>query len=125
MSYDNDKLRAMWQQQVEFMRLLQEKRGFPSFPVDITSKNGQKFLTDISHHCTDELFEARQHLKNAKSHRVTEVTDLDRSKYVEELADALHLYFEICIASGISLEELYESYMTKGEINVERIKSGY
>jgi len=120
-----DKLKAMWDQQFAFMRLLQQERDFPQFPVDLSEKKGQRFLKDITHECMGELFEANQHLKNSKKHRVTEVTEFEREKYIEELCDSLHYFFEICIASGISLDELYTAYMTKGEINVERIKGGY
>lgn len=120
-----DRLQHIWNQQVQFMRLLCEKRGFPSFPVDITSKSGQKFLKGVAHDCMDELFEAIQHLKNGKDHRVTEVPDIDRDKYVEELVDALHFFFEVAIASGVTLDELYGAYITKGETNVRRIASGY
>lgn len=115
----------MWIQQVAFMELLQEKRNFPDFPTDITSKPGQKFLKDITHHMMDELFEAGQHLKNAKSHRATLVPEVDREAYKEELVDALHLYFELVIASGITLQELHDAYMKKGDVNVERIRNGY
>ena len=38
-----DKFKEMWVQQIEFIKLLQEKRGFPSCPVDIKTKQGQKF----------------------------------------------------------------------------------
>jgi hypothetical protein len=120
-----DQLAIMWHDQIDFMHLLQEKRGFPQFPTDITSKQGQKFLNDIRHHIMDELFEAGQHLKNAKSHRATELPDVDREAYKEELVDALHLYFELVIASGISLEELVKAYLDKGAVNVARIESGY
>lgn len=120
-----DTLTSMWAQQVAFMRLLQQKRGFPEFPTDISSKKGQKFLNDIRHHLQDELHEAAQHLKNAKSHRATEVPEVDRAAFVEELVDALHLYFELCIAAGISQEELVKAYLDKGEINVDRINNGY
>jgi dimeric dUTPase (all-alpha-NTP-PPase superfamily) len=44
---------------------------------------------------------------------------------VEELVDALHYFFEIAITSGVSIEELYEAYMEKGKINIERIENGY
>lgn len=121
----SDKLEAMWEQQHEFMRLLQSTRGFPEFPTDISSKKGQKFLKDITHHMMDELFEAGQHLKNSKSHRATEIPEVDREAYKEELVDALHLYLELVIASGITLEELYEAYIKKGEVNCTRILSGY
>jgi predicted house-cleaning noncanonical NTP pyrophosphatase (MazG superfamily) len=122
---EDDALNEMWSQQLEFMRLLQEKRGFPQFPVDITSKVGQKLLKDITHHCMDELFEAGQHLRNSKSHRKTEIKEIDRDAYLEELVDALHLFFEICIASGVTVEELREEYLKKGETNVRRINDGY
>lgn len=121
----DDRLKEMWQQQLDFMRLLQRERGFPDFPVDISDKKGQKHLKDIQHHIMDELFEASQHLKNAKSHRATLVPEVDRESYKEELVDALHLYIELVIASGISLDELVEAYMNKGVINEQRIKGGY
>lgn len=121
----DDRLCGMWNQQYHFMKLLQEKRGFPEFPTDLTSKKGQQFLKDIRNHLMEELFEAGQHLKNAKSHRATEVPEVDREAYTEELVDVLHLYFELIIASGISLEELYAAYISKGAVNVSRIESGY
>ena len=43
----------------------------------------------------------------------------------QELVDALHLYLELVIASGITLPELVDAYMCKGETNVSRIKGGY
>jgi predicted house-cleaning noncanonical NTP pyrophosphatase (MazG superfamily) len=121
----DDRLDGMWDQQEAFMRLLQEKRGFPDFPTDLTSKKGQQFLKDIRNHLMEELFEAGQHLKNAKSHRATEIPEVDREAYMEELVDALHLYLELVIASGITKEELFEAYMKKGNVNFDRIKNGY
>jgi hypothetical protein len=120
-----DRLSKMWQQQSNFMRLLQAKRGFPNFPVDINSKTGQKFLKNITYECMGELFEANQELKNSKSHRASEIPEIDRNAYIEELTDSLHYFFEIVIASGISIDELYDSYMKKGEVNTKRIEEGY
>jgi predicted house-cleaning noncanonical NTP pyrophosphatase (MazG superfamily) len=120
-----NELEEMWDQQERFMYLLQEKRGFPEFPTDLTSKKGQQFLKDIRNHLMEELFEAGQHLKNAKSHRATEIPEVDREAYLEELVDALHLYLELVIASGITRKELVKAYLDKGRTNVERIRSGY
>ena len=120
-----DRLGEMWQQQLEFMKLLQQKRNFPNFPTDITSKKGQQFLKDIRNHIMEELFEAGQHLKNAKSHRATELPEVDREAYKEELVDVLHLYFELVIASGVTLDELFEAYVCKGNTNTRRILDGY
>ncbi len=120
-----NKLEKMFEQQKEFMELLQSRRNFPRFPVDMTTKLGQKFLKGITHECMHELFEANQILKNSKDHRATSVEDFDKDSYVEELSDALHYFFEIAILSGISIDELYHAYMEKGKINVDRIEGGY
>lgn len=125
MEKTQDKLNLMWSQQEEFMRLLQQKRNFPNFPVDLSSKDGQKFLKDIRNHLMEELFEAGLHLKNAKSHRITDLPDVDRDEYIEELVDALHLFIELVIASGITKDELFNAYIAKGEINFSRINNGY
>jgi hypothetical protein len=121
----SDRLQEMWDQQFAFMKLLQEKRSWPDFPTDISSKKGQKFLKDITHHVMDELFEAGQHLKNAKSHRATEIPEVDKDAYTEELVDALHLFLELVIVSGITLDELFHAYMKKGIVNKNRIENGY
>lgn len=120
-----DRLSEMWEQQHDFMKLLCERRGFPQFPVDMKTKVGQRFLKGITYDCMDELFEANQELKNSKGHRATEISELDREAYVEELVDALHYFFEIVIASGVTLDEMHEAYMKKGEVNRKRIESGY
>lgn len=121
----SDKLQEMWDQQLEFMNLLKKKRDFPEFPVDIRSKAGQKFLKSITYECMGELFEANQELKNSKTHRATEISDLDKDAYLEELIDSLHFFFEIVIASGISLDEMHNAYMKKGNKNFDRIENGY
>ena len=113
-------MKVLWDQQREFMLLLQEKGKFPQFPVDLTSKDGQFLLKQISYECGDELHEARQLLK-IKRHRGPTMSEVDRDAYVEEVTDALHYLFEIAIASGITLEELCEAYLKKGEINVQRV----
>jgi dimeric dUTPase (all-alpha-NTP-PPase superfamily) len=68
-----------------------------------------------------ELWEANSLLKNSKDHRITDVNDFDRKKYVEECVDALHYFFEIMIASGITKQELVDAYLEKGEVNKRRI----
>ena len=120
-----DRLQEMWDQQEAFMRLLQRKRNFPDFPTDLEAKEGQKFIKSIAQDCMHELFEAVHLLKNSKDHRATNVDGFDRAAFKEELVDSLHFFFEICIAAGVSMEELYDAYMAKGEINVARIEDGY
>lgn len=121
----DDSLKEMWEQQESFMQLLKEKRGFPKFPVDISTKHGQKLLKEIRNHLIEELFEAGQHLRNSKTHRITELPEVDRDAYLEELVDAQHLLFELVIASGFSLEQYVQSYMLKGRVNDARIRGDY
>lgn len=115
----------LWCQQEAFMHLLQRERGFTKFPVDLTSKQGQRALREATHHCVDELVEAGFLLKNHKAHRKTEIKDFDRDAYLEELCDAFHLFLEICIEAGFSPEEVTAKYLEKGKVNEQRILSGY
>ena len=119
------KFKRMFDQQEKFIKLLQEKRGHPEVPLDLSLKESQIFLKHLSHECMHELFESNMLLKNAKSHRSTEINDFDRDSYTEELSDVLHYLIGILLYSGISYEEMYEMYMKKGQINLDRINGGY
>ena len=121
----SEKLDYMFYQQYKFMKLLQRKRNFPQFPVDLTTKVGQKIVKDIMHDGMHELFEAIVLLKNVKDHRVTEMNDIDREHFLEELVDAQHYFVEVCILCGISSRELFTAFMEKGRVNIKRILSGY
>jgi len=120
-----DKLEEMYNQQRDFNSLLRDERQHPDFPLDLKEKKNQQMLKHLAHECMHELFEANHLLKNSKHHRVTEVKEFDRESYKEELVDALHYFFGIVIYSGITVEELHEAFMKKGEINVQRVKNGY
>jgi len=121
----HDMLNKMFAQQNEFMHLLKEKRNFPEFPVDLLTKQGQKFVKNISHECMHELFESVQLLSDSKDHKNSVSGDFNKDKFLEELADVTHYLIEIFILTGISPEQIYEAYMKKGEINNNRINNGY
>jgi len=120
-----DMLNKMFSQQREFMNLLREKRNFPEFPVDLSTKHGQKFVKSISHECMHELFESVQLLSDSKDHKNSLSNDFNKEKFLEELADVTHYLIEIFILTGISPEQIYEAYMKKGEVNNNRIMNGY
>ena len=82
-----DMLNKMFSQQREFMNLLKEKRNFPEFPVDLSTKQGQKFVKSISHECMHELFESVQLLSDSKDHKNSLSGDFNKEKFLEELAD--------------------------------------
>jgi dimeric dUTPase (all-alpha-NTP-PPase superfamily) len=50
---------------------------------------------------------------------------IDREKYAEELADVLHFIINLCLAAGITPNELYTRYINKNKINQDRNKGGY
>lgn len=120
-----DTFDKFWQQQFDFMKLLQEERNFPEFPVDITTKDGQKLIKDVTHDCMHELFESIHALKNSKNHRKTEVKEFDRENFIEELVDTMKFFLEILILAGISKEEFIDSFDQKTNVNIERIKGNY
>jgi len=122
---EDDRWEAMFQQQEAFMKLLQEKRDFPTFPLDLRKKDHQKIVKDISHDCMHELFEAVHLLKNSKAHRVTEFPEFDRESFLEELADVSHYLIEIFILLGMSPKDVFYAYMKKGTINAARITGDY
>ena len=116
----------MFEDQQRFMELLSEKRNFHEFPVDLNSKQGQKICKAIAYDIIGEVSEVISELKNSKQHRQTDVGDLfDKQHYLEEIVDATHFLFELVIMSGFSVEEYYDAYMKKGNINTNRINSGY
>lgn len=120
-----DRLASIWNDQVGFMRLLQARRGFPPFPVDLTSKPGQRLVKEIAQDAAGEIFEALAHLKNAKLHRAADVPALDRAAFVEELVDAFKLLIEVAVLSGVSLDEFWAAYAAKTEVNRKRIEGEY
>lgn len=121
----DDRFQAMFDQQEQFMKLLQAKRDFPQFPLDLRKKENQKVLKELMHECMHEIFEAVHLLKNSKSHRETDVTDFDKDAFLEEISDATHYIVEICILMGFSARDVFSAFAKKGTINGHRIFSGY
>ena len=125
MNTESDALDEMFDQQNAFMHLLQKNRTFPEYPLDLSKKENQVFVKNISQDCMHELFEAVHLLKNSKLHRATDVSEFDREHFVEELADALHYMIEIFLLLGVSSKDVFYSFMKKGTINSTRILEGY
>lgn len=119
-----DKLEKMFERQIQFMEMLRLHDLIPEWPLDLTSKSGQRLIREMMHSMGEELFEASHTLKN-KMHRLTDARLYDREHYREELGDALAYFLEICIMSGFSPEELYQEYCRKNSIVKERLLKGY
>jgi dimeric dUTPase (all-alpha-NTP-PPase superfamily) len=124
----NCNLQKMFKLRNEFISEMREARpgSYPDLPLDLSKKNSQQFCRDLALRGVEEMFEALQHLKNWKPHRMTEFNEgPDREEFLEEIVDALNYFFSLLIASGFNEEDLYESYVRKHEIIMNRLKEGY
>jgi NTP pyrophosphatase (non-canonical NTP hydrolase) len=119
-----DMLHEIFKRQGEFMEMLRQADKMPEWPVDLTTKPGQRLIKENVWNMVEELAEASYTLKN-RTHRVTDERSLDFAHYKEELGDALAYFVEICVLSGISADDLYGEYCRKNKIVKERLRKGY
>jgi hypothetical protein len=110
-----DKLDKAFMFQREFMDMLVEHDRLPEYPVDLSTKNGQRLIKEYVWNAVAELAEASQTLRN-RNHVIKDVPELDFAHYLEELGDAFAFFMEICILSNISPETLYDEYLRKNKI---------
>lgn len=122
-----DRLSEMLRLREQFMRDLAASRPavLQRWPVDITSKDGQQAIRDTVLKGVEEIFEALQHLKNTKAHRLTEVKDFDQDAFLEEYVDAFNFFLAVPIMLGITADDLFSAYLKKDAIINDRIKNGY
>ena len=100
--------------------------SYPELPLDLKTKESQQFCRDLALRGVEEMFEALQHLKNWKPHRMTEFNEApDREEFLEEIVDALNYFFSLLIVSGFDENDLSEAYEKKHKIIMERLKVGY
>ena len=122
------KLETMFKHRLEFIKLMQEKRpgSYPNFPLDMSLKKSQQVCRDLALRGVEEMFEALQHLKNWKPHRLTEINEgLDEDEFLEEVVDALNYFFAMLIVTGFDENKLFEAYLKKDKIIRDRVKEGY
>ena len=123
-----DKLESMFQMRKEFMSALSAHvpNAYPNMPIDLSSKKSQQHFRDLALRGVEEIFEALQHLKNTKPHRVTEITDpVDVEAFKEEMVDAFNFFFTLLILMDVDADDLYRTFVMKDEIIHQRIKNRY
>ncbi len=122
-----DKLDEMFALRERFMVALRDRQPneYPTWPIDLADKESQQHARDMALRGVEEMFEALQHLKNWKPHRVTEVKEFDRSEFVEEVVDAFNYFLSVLVLTGVTSEELYKTYCMKDNIIHNRLKTGY
>ena len=122
--YAPDRLELMFLAQRDLMDKFIEADKLPNYPIDITSKHGQRQIKELTWAMVEEMAEASYILKN-RSHRFTDHTDVDFAHFKEELADALAYFLEICVFANISPQELYDEYRKKNTVVMGRVEEGY
>lgn len=122
------RLEEQFRKRYEFIKKMQSVRegSYPSFPLDISEKSSQQFCRDLALRGVEEMFEALQHLKNWKPHRLTEVEDeFDKDEFLEEIVDALNYFYSMLIVIGFNEKDLHEAYLKKDRKIHERLRDGY
>ena len=127
MSKSTDKLDEMFELREEFMQMLCERFPgyYPQWPVDLSKKESQTLVRDVTLRGVEEMFEALQELKNAKPHRQTDVPHLDRDAFLEEIVDAMKYVYTTLKLVGVTPEELHSAYLRKHEKICRRLRDGY
>lgn len=122
-----DKLDAMFELRERFMEALNEKipGATPTKTLDLGKKKDQQICRDVALKGVEEMFEALQHLKNWKPHRVTEVSGFDREKFLEEMVDAFNYFFSLLIMTGFDSDDLFREYLRKDGVIHKRLIDGY
>lgn len=122
-----DKLDEMFRLRQDFMESMKKSKPgiYPEWPVDISEKASQQLLRDTALKGVEEMFEALGHLKNWKPHRTTEITEFDRDEFLEEIVDAFNYFFSILVLTGVTSDELYDTYVKKDDIIHKRLQTGY
>ena len=69
------------------MHLIREKYpdSYKGWPLNISEKSSQVLLRDTALKGVEEMFEALGHLKNWKPHRDTDIPEINREEFLEEI----------------------------------------
>lgn len=121
---EDDMLEVIFDKQRKLMDELVFHDKLPDYPVNMSSKHGQRLIKEMIFACVEELCEASYTLKN-KVHRMSDARDVDLAHYREELGDSLAYFIEICLLSGMTASDVFSEYKRKHDIVMERIKDGY
>ena len=121
-----DRLEEMFDRRYRFMESLNKKiPGSSPIELDLSKKEAQQICRDVALRGVEEMFEALQHLKNWKPHRVTDISGFDREKFLEEMVDAFNYFFSLLIMAGFDDLDLFKEYCRKDKIIHKRLEDGY
>lgn len=112
---ENDMLISLFKKQIELQKKFYDKE----LPNDEPEIMGQHILALVA-----ELGEVMQEDKRWKSW-CKNPPKVDFYKKRKEIIDCFHFMINICIYSGMQAEDVYELFVEKNKVNVERQENNY
>jgi dimeric dUTPase (all-alpha-NTP-PPase superfamily) len=106
---EKDMLEKMFEKQKE----LQEK---------LNATYDQPYINTMTLATIDELMELLRETP-WKPWKINQ--SFNHENYKKEMADIWHFIINLCLADGISAEDIYEEYMNKNKINFKRNEDKY
>ena len=124
---NKDMLASIFEKRETFMQIIREKfpDSYNSWPLDISKKSSQIQLRETALKGVEEMFEALGHLKNWKPHRETDIPEINREEFLEEIVDSFNYFFSLMILMGVDVDEFYSAFNKKDVIIRNRIDKGY
>ena len=109
-------------------RMQKERPGSYPIPVpleDLSNKKSQQVCRDLALRGVEEMFEALQHLKNWKPHKLTEEKEFNKEEFLEEIVDAFNYFMALLIVVDVDEEKLFKAYLKKDQKIRKRLDEGY
>jgi hypothetical protein len=123
------KLKRMFKLRKSFINRMQKERpGSYPVPVPLTNlsdKKSQQVCRDLALRGVEEMFEALQHLKNWKPHKLTEEKEFNKEEFLEEIVDAFNYFMALLIVVDVDHDKLFEAYIKKDKKIRKRLDEGY
>ena len=125
----NCKLKEMFDLRKSFIKRMQKERS-GSYPIpvplqNLSDKKSQQVCRDLALRGVEEMFEALQHLKNWKPHKLTEEKEFNKEEFLEEIVDAINYFMALLIVVDVDEEKLFEAYLKKDQKIRKRLDEGY
>ena len=120
-------LKSMFALRNEFISEMRSvhPNSYPDLPLDLSRKDSQQFCRDLALRGVEEMFEALQHLKNWKPHKLTEDKEFNKEDFLEEIVDAFNYFMALLIVVDVDEEKLFEAYLKKDRKIRKRLDEGY
>ena len=121
------KLEQMFLKRLEFINEMKTSiaGSYPDFPLDMSKKRSQQVCRDLALKGVEEMFEALGHLKNWKPHRQSDIPDINKEEFLEEIVDSFNYFFSLLILVGVDEKEFMLAFNRKDEIIKDRLIKGY